>query len=208
MKAHSMHSRRRRRHVRFFARLFLGLLIVYGCGGLLADEPTTPADGLSSDPAPAVRRLTVEQAREKAALMHDIYLATLDAMHDRYFHADRAVVPARAMEDVFRQMEATDHSQARWISASFTAMNLDHEPQTEFEQQAAQKLAKGAAAEEIIESGYYRRAGSIPLTSGCISCHSGKFGSNSPTKRFAGLVISLPVIDGASLPAESQAPSE
>ena len=48
-----------------------------------------------------VLRVPVAVARDRAKLMHEIYSATLEVMHDRYFHADRAVVPARAMEDVF-----------------------------------------------------------------------------------------------------------
>ncbi|MFO1007996.1 MAG: hypothetical protein U0929_18705, partial [Planctomycetaceae bacterium] len=50
-------------------------------------------------------RVPVEVARDRAKLMHDIYTATLDVMHHRYFHREKSVVPARAMEDVFDEMK-------------------------------------------------------------------------------------------------------
>lgn len=194
--------------VKQFCRRVLTFAFVCGCGWSLADDPAVPADSVPQPPPAEAPLLDVEHARERAELMHEIYLSTLDAMHERYFHADRAVVPARAMEDVFRDMEAKTHSQARWISASFTPMNLDHEPKTDFEQMAAKQLSKGTEFTEVIEAGYYRRAGSVPLNGGCISCHSGKFGGTSPAKRFAGLVISVPVKPGSTLESASRAPAE
>ena len=138
-------------------------------------------------------RVSVEVARDRAKLMHDIYDATLEVMHHRYFHGDRATVPARAMEDVFSYIQRKSKTEARWISVNLKPMSLDHEPETDFEKQAAKTLATGKSDVEKIEDGYYRRATPIPLTGGCLSCHGGLARKPSEKPKFAGLVISIPV---------------
>ena len=173
--------------------------VVCGLSSGTAEEGT-PTPGKSSAASATdkpgesdVPRVSLETARDRAKLMHEVYAATLTAMHHRYFHGDRATVPARAMEDVFMTMERKSKSQARWISASLSPMSINHEPKTNFEKQAAQKLAAGEDGIEVIEDGYYRRAGSIPMSGGCVSCHAGLFASTSTGAKFSGLVISIPV---------------
>lgn len=137
--------------------------------------------------------------------MHDVYSSTLDAIHHRYFRREQPIVPARAMEDVFDEIARKHHIEARWISASFSPLGIDHEPQTEFEKLAARKLAAGEKQVEIIEQGKYRRAGSIPLSGGCVTCHAGTFSNRSTSPKFAGLIISLPVDKTAKLPPAAHA---
>lgn len=157
----------------------------------------TPAE--SSPPkkkAPTIEdkdRVPVEVARDRARLMHDIYTATLDVMHHRYFHREKSVVPARAMEDVFDEMKLNSKSEARWIAVNLRAMSIDHEPETEFEKHAVREIVAGKSDVETIEGGYFRRATVIPLHDGCISCHEGTFRQPTKTPKFAGLVISIPV---------------
>lgn len=154
--------------------------------------------------SPPMKSVSLETARDRAGLMHDIYLAALQSMHHRYFHGDRATVPARAMEDVFSRIEKQHQLQSRWISASLSPMSINHEPKTPFEKRAAEKIARGEELVETIEDGYYRRAGSVALTGGCISCHAGMFTSTSTSPKFAGLIISVPVTPDAQLPAEAE----
>ncbi len=90
-----------------------------------------------------IPRVPIAVARDRAKLMHAIYLATLEVMHDRYFHADRAIVPARAMEDVFSYMDDQTGSQANWISVNLKAMSINHEPKTDFEKRAAREIVIG-----------------------------------------------------------------
>ncbi|MCA9035499.1 MAG: DUF3365 domain-containing protein [Planctomycetaceae bacterium] len=163
-----------------------------------ADAEKHPTDTITSNEKP-VQRYTLQAARERAELMHEIYRATLDAMHHRYFHGERAVVPARAMEDVFEDIQKQNQSQARWIAASLKAMSINHEPETQFEKAAARAISRGEDGIEVIEDGFYRRAGSIPLTGGCIGCHGGFSIQPSATAKFAGLVISIPINQGESL---------
>ena len=138
-------------------------------------------------------RVSLDVARDRAKLMHEIYNATLEVMHRRYFHGDRAVIPARAMEDVFSEMKRQTETEAHWISVSFKAMSIDHDPKNDFEIRAAKEIGQGNSEFEVIEDGYFRRAGAIRLTSGCIGCHGGLFKEQEKTPRYAALVISVPL---------------
>lgn len=140
-----------------------------------------------------VSPVSVAVARERASLMHEIYTTTLDVMHHRYFRSERTIVPARAMEDVFAEMQRTSKTEARWIAVNLKAMSLNHEPGTAFEKRAAQEIAEGKTDVETVEDGFYRRAGAIPLGVGCIGCHEGVFRLPSKEPKFAALVISIPV---------------
>ena len=72
-------------------------------------------------------------------------------------------------------------------------MTVDHEPKTAFEKRAAAAIASGKDVYEQVEDGVYRRAGAIPLGTGCVSCHTRSLTTPDKTPRFAGLVISVPV---------------
>jgi len=191
----------------FRVRVTICTAVAACAGGILiaraADEPNTDsADVIAATPdAPASNsqnhdalRVPIAVARDRAKLMHDIYTTTLNVMHDRYFHADRAVVPARAMEDVFSAMEDQTGSKANWISVNLKAMSINHEPQTDFEKRAAREIGAGETEIEVIEDGFYRRASAVPMTGGCLSCHAGFFNQPSKVPKFTGLVISIPII--------------
>ncbi len=177
---------------RFALGLFAILLTLNVVGPRMhaigADSEQTPRVAADSDSAPSP---AVEAAREKAKLLHHIYVATLDTMHHYYFHVNKAVIPARAMEDIFADVSKETQSSARWISVNTKAMSVDHEPTTPFEKQAAVELAKGQADFELVDDKYYRRASIIPLTNGCIGCHVGHFAKPTDKEHYAGLVISI-----------------
>jgi Protein of unknown function (DUF3365) len=137
--------------------------------------------------------VTVAEARERTKLMHNIYAATLDAMHHHFFRRDRSVLPARAMEDVFAEMDKQSNIKAGWISVNTKAMSVHHEPKNEFEKNAAKAIAAGKGEFELVENRFYHRAAAIPLGNECISCHTGFFSKTPQTQRFAGLVISVPI---------------
>jgi hypothetical protein len=148
--------------------------------------------GAAQAESPAANE-SLAKAREQAQTMHSLYAATLEIMHDRYFHGDRAVVPARALEDVFDEIKRQSKVEASWISVNTKPMSVDHEPKSPFEKQAAKELAAGKEEFELVEDGVYQRAGAIPLHGGCISCHSGFFAQAPTTPRFAGLIIRVPL---------------
>ncbi len=159
---------------------FSRTLVVHG------DEPAQA--GTAAGP-----RIAVERARDRAENMHEVYEATLEMLHHRYFHRDRSLLPARAMEDIFADMKRRTNVEARWISVNTKAMNIDHEPKSDFEKQAAKEIAAGKPAFEAFDADVYRRATAIPLKAGCVGCHAGAFAASSKTPRFAGLVISVPL---------------
>lgn len=169
----------------------------YSAGGY-SDEPAGGPKASESQPeAPlaADRPVSVAVARDRTELMQRIYIATLDVMHERYFHSNRAVVPARAMEDVFAEMADKSGIESRWISVNTPAMSLPHEPRGDFERKAAKELAAGKPSYEVIEKGKYRRAFAVPLGDACISCHSGFFKDPPKTPRYAGLVFGMPITE-------------
>lgn len=158
--------------------------LYYACGG----ETTAPAETVADE-----SRVSVEVARDRAKVMHDVYSATLEVMHDRYFHDERAIVPARALEDVFAELDKQSHVKARWISVNTKPMSIQHEPKSDFEKKAAEAIAAGKSELELVENGYYQRAGAIPLSAGCVSCHTGFFSGAPKSPRFAALVIRIPI---------------
>ncbi len=145
---------------------------------------------VSAEPRASV---SVAVARDRAQTMYQIYSSTLDVLHDHYFHANRAVLPARAMEDIFSDGEAQSGVKTRWIAVNAKAMSVDHEPSNEFEKEASRQIAAGEKSLEQIDGKTYRFAGSIPLHENCVQCHMGTFTAPSKKPRFAGLVISIPV---------------
>ncbi len=168
--------------------------------GLLAAPPTkVKAKAKSAKKTDATKkqaerkRVSVSVAREQAKLAHSIYAVTLDVVHHRYFRRDKSTIPARALEEVFPRVAREHGLQARWIAVNANAMSIDHRPRNGFEKKAAKVLATGAAEYETVSDGIYRRAGSISLMDkGCLGCHLG-LGASGKIKRFAGLVISIPV---------------
>lgn len=167
------------------------LRLVAGTAAILLAIPALSA--VSAGPAGEEAPASVAVAREKAKLMHDIYAATLETMHHHFFRNNRAVLPARALEDVFDEMESKSKVKAKWISVNTRAMSVNHEPASDFEKKASAALAAGKGDFEVVEDGYYRRAAPIPLGGGCVRCHTGFFAGAPKSPRIAGLVISVPV---------------
>lgn len=179
---------------------------------LLAASALSPASTLPADPpgdgraadggehesaagrAAKPSRLTVDEAREKARLVHNIYTSTLDMLHHRYFNNDRATVPARALHDVFSSIERQERIAAGWIAVNTQAMSIDHRPQTEFEKSAARALRTGRREFELVDGDVYRRAGVIPLHGECLRCHDA-LGRDFKPGRVAGLIIAVPLRD-------------
>jgi hypothetical protein len=173
----------------YFAK---GCLLVICLLGLLAGDVMrrVRADEENEQPAP----VPVEVARDRAKVLHGVYSTTLDVMHDRYFHGERATVPARALEDVFAEISRQAKIDARWISVNTRPMSIGHEPKGEFEKQAAKEIAAGKSEYEQIDGDIYRRATPISLHASCVNCHVGFLADATKTPRFAGLIISMPVV--------------
>jgi hypothetical protein len=167
---------------------------------LFADEPISveKAGGETANveiDQKLIKRLSIKQAQDRAKLLHNVYSSTLDVMHHHYFREDRSAIPARVMVDIFAELEEKESIKAGWISVNAKPMSIDHKPADEFEKQAAKVLATGKEEYELIENGVYRRAGAISLMNrGCLGCHLG-FGVSAKKDRFAGLVITIPILE-------------
>lgn len=166
---------------------------------MLPQSAQTPAGtkSVQSDkPKPAENdlRVSIDVARERAAVLHVAYAATLDTIHHHYFRKDQAVLPARAMEEVFSSVARKSNVKARWIAVNTKPMSVDHEPEGDFEKKAAAELAAGKDKYEAVENGDFRSASSIALHGGCLSCHANSsFGPPPKGARYAGLVLSVPI---------------
>ena len=142
----------------------------------------------------AADKLTVPEARRQTKLLHDTYIATLHTVHRSYFDEDeRELIPARAMEQVFRQIDAETGGKTRWIAVNTPAMNIDHNPREGFEKDAALELKKGKREFERVEDGTYLRAGAVSLFASCTKCHLSGLRPQQRVRSVAGLVISIPV---------------
>jgi hypothetical protein len=148
---------------------------------------------VAEQPANADDSPALVAAKKQARLMHDIYSATLDSMHHHYFHENKSILPARAMEDIFDELSETSKLKSNWIAVNTNAMSVNHEPKTDFEIKAAAALRTGQEKYEAVENGYYFRAGPISLGAGCVSCHTGFFSAQPKTPRLAGLIIGIPL---------------
>src|SRR6185503_16718795 len=97
-------------HHRFWLCLPLVMGLPYVIPALCSEPANDAANKPSRVPLKAADkadddgRVSVATARDRAALIHKLYAATLDSMHEHYFHANRSVLPARALEDVFAEM--------------------------------------------------------------------------------------------------------
>ena len=151
-----------------------------------AKKPKKKTGGLKSL---AAKPLPLEQARQRAQLLHDIYESTLLTMHRHYFEPDKQrVIPSRALEDVFYTGQRRWGVEARWLAVSAQAMNIDHKAKTVFEKAAVRALTTGKKRHEEVRDGTYRMAAPIVLFANCIRCHTTR--RRNPV---AGLVLSLPV---------------
>lgn len=189
-------------------RPFAGAVLLAGAALALvvADEKSTPAPAPAATPAstPAAESAALPAARQQARLAHQIYAASLDVIHERYFRDDRSTVPARALEDVFSEVARQTRIDARWIGVNARTMSINHEPKDDFEKAAAKAIAGGKREYEAVENGVYRRAEAVPLAVGCLTCH-GSFGMVPKTPRFAALVVKMP-LEAAVAPVEPEAP--
>ena len=183
-------------------RLIAALCVTIGATWFLCStftlraEPNGQKQSASDEQSDKASRVSIAVARERAAMLHITYAATLDTIHRYYFRKNQAVLPARAMEDVFSEVAKHSKAKARWISVNTKPMSVDHEPEGEFEKQAAAEIAAGKEKYEVVEKGYLRSASSIPLGSGCLSCHAvSTFAPPPKGPRYAGLVISVPIIE-------------
>ena len=156
---------------------------------LLADEAKK-----TSAAAPAEEPVSVEQARAQARILRESYESTLEAIHRYYVDQNEKLrIPAKSLEDVFRDLDKKLGTETRWISVSTPAMNIDNEPESDFEKEAAEVLNAGKSEHELLENGTLHYAGTIALRAGCLRCHLSALAESVDRQPVAGFVISIPL---------------
>ncbi len=100
-------------------------------------------------------------------------------------------IPSASLEDVFKEMEKGFGVKIRWMTVNTDLVNVDHRPQTEFEQRAAQQLGDGKPFVEANGAERYQFAGAIRLSSQCLKCHVKLRTDNQD--RTAAVLISMPL---------------
>ena len=163
----------------------------------VTQEPASPVAKAASEgqtqTGDVASLITVDEARERAKILHDVYESMLRTIHSRYFKENAGVpIPSRALEEVFARVTRRTKTKARWIAVNSQAMSIDHEPVDDFEKAAARVLSAGAQEFELVENGTYRRATPIALLDSCLKCHAPP-PIRVTNARFAGLVIAMPV---------------
>lgn len=161
--------------------------------GLVKSDEPAPANKPAGDRTPSGAALpAVAEARLQARALHTALHSALQVVHHRYYREDEGLpIPAAVLKEVFAELEQEQHITARWLAVEGQAMNSDHKPQTDFENEAAKALNSGRRELEQVENGVYRRAAAITLTNHCLKCHVPD--RKDTRNRTAGLVISLRV---------------
>ena len=142
---------------------------------------------------------SVKEARARSLLLYETLRGSLAIMHRDFFDEEAAgAIPSASMEDVFHELGATHDVRVKWLVVNTDMVNVDHEPEDEFERQAAKALARGADHYQKVEpasenggNSRFRFVGSITLRSQCLKCHVKRRTSNED--RVAGLAISMPI---------------
>lgn len=137
---------------------------------------------------------TVQEARDRARILHETIHGALQVVHRDFFDEDDAhTLPSQSLEDVFLELQRSYGVSIRWISVNAKAMNVDHQPEDEFEKKAALALSQGKHEYEVYNAGEYRHVGPIRMASQCLKCHVPN--RTSTEDRIAGLSITMKVAD-------------
>lgn len=157
----------------------------------LSDEGAS--DSNRSDAQSAPRRFpSVDEARQRARLLHETLHGALQVMHRDFFDdEDSTAIPSRSLEDVFVELEKSHNVSLRWLAVNAQPMSLDNRAGDDFEKRAVAVLADGTAEFESVDDEEFRFAGSIVLASQCLKCHAPM--RTSTKDQYAALSITIPL---------------
>lgn len=154
------------------------------CGAVAEDAPARQPPTEEKPPA------TIEEARERARLLHECFHGTLQVVHRDFFDPDdRDRIPSATLEDVFEVLASRFGVELHWLGVNARTMDVEHNPKDPFEEAAVAALADGKKEYEKVENGRYRFAGAIRLHNQCLKCHVPQ--RTTLEDRTAGLAISM-----------------
>ncbi|WP_372895559.1 DUF3365 domain-containing protein [Stieleria sp.] len=167
----------------------LGVSMRLGVPKQLSADDSHPTSSATSFPAPT----TMLEARARAKLLHEAIRGTLQVVHRDFFDEDDAhAIPSASLEDVFHAMSESYDVELKWLIVETDVVNVDHQPEDEFEKDAVRALKSGKPMHEAVQAERYRFAGPIRLASQCLKCHVKN--RKSTEDRTAGLLISMPLV--------------
>ncbi len=134
---------------------------------------------------------TLQEAQGRARMLYEAIHGTLQVIHRDYFGDDEELdLPSQSLEDVFKELERTNHVRLHWLVVNGKVMDTDHEPENRFEEKVVEEFDKnGKYTLEALQGNTYRFAGRIRLRNSCLKCHVPK--RESLEERAAALVISI-----------------
>lgn len=149
-------------------------------------QESTTTDAIDDGP------ISIDEARARARLLHQTIHGTLQVMHRDFFDPDdQSKIPSASLESMFDELARTQQVKIRWLGVNAKTMNIDHEPNDEFERNAVNALSAGNPEFESVENNRYRFAGNIVLHNVCLKCHVPN--RTSLEDRSAGLAITIPL---------------
>jgi hypothetical protein len=156
---------------------------------LPADPGKQPSAEIEREP----ERVSPEEARGRARLLHEVIRGALQIMHRDFFDPDeRDRIPSSSLEDMFETVEMEHGVKLKWLGVNAKLMDSDHRAEGEFEKKAVAALSAGALEFDSLDGRAYRFVGAIRLHNACLKCHV-PFRDSLET-RLAGLSISIPVL--------------
>jgi hypothetical protein len=162
----------------------------FALGFAAAAEPEKEASGADTR---ASKPATVEEARDRARLLHEVIRGALQVMHRDFFDPDdKDRIPSSSLEDMFEVVEEEHGVKLRWLGVNAKTMKIDHKAKDDFEHAAVAALSKGAPEHEAIEGDNFRFVGTIRLHNACLKCHVPH--RKSLETRAAGLAITIPLV--------------
>src|SRR5690606_30279490 len=127
------------------------------------------ADDAGDPAADSLAPTTLQEARGRARLLHEVLHGSLQVMHRDFFDEENPpAIPSASLEDVFAELERSHQVRVKWLTVETDVLNVDHTPQDAFERAAARALKEGRSNYESNVDGEYRYAGRIQLASQCL----------------------------------------
>ncbi len=134
----------------------------------------------------------IKEARGRARLLHETIHGSLQIMHRDFFREDEGLpIPSHSLEDVFKELARSHKVSLRWLAIDARAMDIDHEPKSDFDKAAVDVLKSGEEFYELQKENSYQYVGAIRLSASCLKCHLPARSNNDD--RTAGLVIKMPL---------------
>jgi hypothetical protein len=171
--------------------LLVAAVLASACGAAAAPKRTAKPNPAASAPGAT---LTLEEARQRVAMLDDLYQGALEEVHRWYpVRSGQPIVAATVIKQLQEKMTARGWAKSRFLAVSGVVMHPDHTAKDEFEKRAINELRSGSDRVEAVEGSVLRVATAVPLTGGCVSCHWTPAGTNAR----AAISWAIPVRTGA-----------